>query len=166
MFPAGFNSSAFVKGRLQAALYSMRKKNRARRQVVEEIIPPPDPVMEMVFSPASFASDSRFWRQSTGVITYGDLISLDPAEITPGLEVYIQSANYDGGSTFIQVKNTNPTSVAALGSPPWEARLYEGGDLIGSTPVNALHVGGGASVVNDLLITSAQDITLRLVEMT
>lgn len=28
---AGFNSSKFVKGRLQAALYSMRKKNRQRR---------------------------------------------------------------------------------------------------------------------------------------
>lgn len=30
---AGFNSSKFVKGRLQAALYFMRKKNRFERQL-------------------------------------------------------------------------------------------------------------------------------------
>lgn len=29
---AGFNSGKFVKGRLQAALYTMRKRNRLRRQ--------------------------------------------------------------------------------------------------------------------------------------
>lgn len=39
---AGFNSSRTVKGRLQAALYWMRKKNRLERQAAQEE-PEPDP---------------------------------------------------------------------------------------------------------------------------
>lgn len=35
---AGFNSKKTVKGRLQAALYTMRKKNRKKRET-----PPPPP---------------------------------------------------------------------------------------------------------------------------
>lgn len=37
---AGFNSKKFVKGRLQAALYFMRKKNRLARQKSKEPAPP------------------------------------------------------------------------------------------------------------------------------
>lgn len=41
---AGFNSSKFVKGRIQAALYFMRKKNRLARQEKPEepknLVPP------------------------------------------------------------------------------------------------------------------------------
>lgn len=40
---AGFNSGKFVKGRLQAALYFMRKKNRQLRQEAEEPEEPDEP---------------------------------------------------------------------------------------------------------------------------
>ena len=40
---AGFNSSKLVKGRIQAALYFMRKKNRLARQEKPEEPEEPDP---------------------------------------------------------------------------------------------------------------------------
>lgn len=49
---AGFNSSGTVKGRLQAALYFMRKKNRQRRMDADE--PEPNPEQE---SPDGEAQD-------------------------------------------------------------------------------------------------------------
>lgn len=73
---ANFNSSSSVKGRLQAALYSMRKKRRLAAQTPE---PPPEPV-EILFGDQTSggggnwpaASDRALFRRIT-VSTPGDV---------------------------------------------------------------------------------------------
>lgn len=55
---AGFNSGKFVKGRLQAALYFMRKKNRLRR---EGGGPSPEPEPEEIFFGAQTTGGDGNW---------------------------------------------------------------------------------------------------------
>lgn len=69
---AGFNSSKFVKGRLQAALYAMRKRNRDRR----EGDPTPQPVE--IFFGAQTTGGGGTWGAGTDRAMFRQLTLTSP----------------------------------------------------------------------------------------
>lgn len=116
---AGFNSSKLVKGRLQAALYFMRKKNRLRRADHD--------VGEVVFDPASIL----------GIVGYYDLESLATFTQDEAGAMPVTAANQTAKRIIDTSGNglhlTSATGMVVRGTPTGPNLLGDNGMFLADT---------------------------------
>lgn len=139
---AGFNSSKLVKGRLQAALYSMRKKNRIRRQGG---IDPPEPS----WKPSNWfaANENGLW------LNFGNMAEIRQEATGDGLGALGQGvgAVFDGKYDYVRGPELIPNGDFSSNLTGWEGgnatiSLVSGAMLITATTNGFCHGGYTAGI--------------------